>query len=84
MTPLIKQGSLEIKQFPTCINAKQMDLDTYPTKASYCIDVNQTKLVEKIRRQAIANGQMTMSDEEVAAEVEKSKKELQEKMPSDF
>ncbi len=81
MTPLIKQGSLEVKQFPTCINAKQMDLDTYPTKASYCIDVNQTKMIEKIRRQAIANGQMTMSDEEVAAEVEKSMKELQEKMP---
>lgn len=81
MTPFIKQGSVEVKQFPATLNAKQLDLESYPTRAIYLIDVNETKIVEKVRRQSIANGVMAPTNEWIASEVEKSKKELQDKMP---
>ena len=81
LTPIIKQGTVVVKQFPTCLKARQIDVDSYPNRILYAIDVNQTKMVEKIRRQAIANGNMAISDEELASEIEKSTKELQEKLP---
>ena len=81
LTPIIKQGTVTVKQFPTNLFARQIDVDSYPNRVVYAIDVNQTKLVEKIRRQAIANGNMAMTDDEVAAEIEKNMNDLKERLP---
>ncbi|MCQ2959877.1 MAG: virulence factor SrfB [Bacteroidales bacterium] len=81
MTPLIKQGMVDVKTFPMQLCAKQIDLESYPVKVVYTIAVDKAKQVERIRRQFIASGNMTPSDEEIQSELEKVNSELQEKMP---
>lgn len=81
LTPVIKQGSVVVKEFPFYMKAKQYDVDSYPTRVLYSVDVNRFKLTDKIRRQAIANGVMNMAEEDVAAQINAAVKELTEKMP---
>ena len=57
ITPNKMQGELTVSRIPDTLNVRQFGLATYPSRALYSIDFNYMKLVNKIRNNAMDNGE---------------------------
>lgn len=81
ITPEQAQGDLMISSIPTYLNVRQIGLDTYPCRALYTIDFNRHKIADRIRKKALINDGMTLTDAKVQSLVNEQIDQLKKRMP---
>lgn len=81
ITPEQGQGELTVSRIPTYLNVRQIGLDTYPCRTLYTIDFNRHKIADRIRRKAILNDGITLTDARVQSMVNDYIDELKRRMP---
>ena len=70
-----------ISSIPTYLNVRQIGLDTYPCRALYTIDFNRHKIADRIRKKALINDGMTLTDAKVQSLVNEQIDQLKKRMP---
>ncbi len=81
ITPEQGQGELTISNIPTNLNVRQIGMDTYPCRALYTIDFNRHKMADRIRKRALLDGGLTLTDAKVQALVSEQVDLLKKRMP---
>lgn len=81
ITPEKNQGELMVSRIPTNLYVRQIEMDTYPGRALYTIDFNKHKIADKIRRKALLNDNITLTDAKVQALVNEQIDQLKRRMP---
>lgn len=81
ITPQSPVGDLTVSRIPTHLNVRQLQLDSYPCRALYTIDFNRHKIADSIRRKAMLNDNITLTDAMVRSLVNKQVDELKKRMP---
>lgn len=74
------QGDLTVSALPEHLNVRQIELDTYPSRALYTIDFNRYKIADRIRKKAFLNSNM-LSEPQVQAIVREQIDTLKRRMP---
>lgn len=81
ITPEQPDGDLTVSRIPAYLNVRQIGMDTYPCRTLYTIDFNVHKIADKIRRDALNNDEMTLTDAKVQALVNEQVDKLKKRMP---
>ena len=81
ITPEQAQGDLTISTIPTTLNVRQIGIDTYPCRALYTIDFNRHKIADRIRKKALLNDGVTLTDAKVQSLVNEQVDMLKKRMP---
>ncbi|MDE6535624.1 MAG: virulence factor SrfB [Muribaculaceae bacterium] len=81
ITPEQSNGDLTVSRIPAYLNVRQIGMDTYPCRTLYSIDFNVYKIADKIRRDALMNDEMTLTDAKVQALVHEQVDKLKKRMP---
>ena len=74
------QGDLTVSALPEHLNVRQIELDTYPSRALYTIDFNRYKIADRIRKKAFLNSDV-LSEPQVQAIVREQIDTLKRRMP---
>ncbi|MCR4801322.1 MAG: virulence factor SrfB [Bacteroidales bacterium] len=80
LSPTNDQGTITISALPACLTVKQIDLDFYPRRALYSIDFNRSKIFDRLKRTAQANGE-SIQDTELQRRVNEEINRLKSLMP---
>ena len=81
ITPDSPQGDITVSSMPTYLNVRQIGLDTYPCRSLYTIDFNRHKMADRIRKKALINEGITLTDPKVQAMVNEQIDQLKKRMP---
>ena len=81
ITPERPQGDLVISNIPTHLQVRQLGMETYPSRALYTIEFNRYKMADRIRKRALINENVTLSDSKVQAIVKEEVDKLRKRMP---
>ena len=81
ITPEQSQGEITISTIPAYLNVRQLGLDTYPSRTLYTIDFNRHKIADRIRKKALLNEGITLTDAKVQALVNEQLDILKRRMP---
>lgn len=81
ITPEQAQGDLTISTIPTTLNVRQIGIDTYPCRALYTIDFNRHKIADRIRKKALLNDGVTLTDAKVQSLINEQVDMLKKRMP---
>lgn len=81
ITPQQTQGDLTLSRIPAYLNVRQIGLDTYPCRSLYTIDFNRYKIADRVRRKALLNEDITLTDANVQALVNEQIDQLKRRMP---
>ena len=81
ITPQQAQGDLVVSNIPTYLNVRQIGLDTYPCRSLYTIDFNRHKIADRIRKKALLNDGVTLTDAKIQSLVKEHVDSLKKRMP---
>ncbi len=81
ITPEKARGDLTVSRIPTYLNVRQIGLDTYPCRTLYTIDFNRHKIADRIRKKALLNDGITLTDAKVQSLVNVQIDQLKKRMP---
>lgn len=81
LTPEQNIGDLMVSSMPTILNIRQIGMDTYPARALYSIDFNTCKMADRLRKNAVLNGEDFPADAKVMGQVNEAVDALRKRMP---
>mgnify|MGYP002854246690 CR=1 FL=1 len=81
ITPTQRKGSITVNTFPQYIGAKQFDLSLYPIRPFYVLDVNDEKIIGKIKTE---HSNENLTDKDVQNYLEQYREQLLRHCPLTF
>lgn len=81
ITPEKSRGELTVSALPATLTVRQIDIESYPSRALYSIDFNRYKMCDRIRKKAILSGEEIPTDAKVDALVKETVAALERRKP---
>lgn len=80
ISPTKNSGELTLAKIPETLVVRQLGIDSYPARALYCINFNEAKIADRIRKKAVNDGDFP-TDAAVRALVRENVLKLMKRMP---